>query len=181
MLTQALLKKLLEYDPETGVFTWKVATSNRVKVGDVAGCKNPDGYIVIRIDRKHYQAHRLSWLFVNGYFPEYQIDHINGVRDDNRLCNLRESTNVCNMQNCKMSKNNTTGIPGVSRYKAAGKYQAQIMINGKRKHLGFYRNIVNAALARFTIEQQCPDWHCDAQNSTKQAIDRKFPGLLKNY
>ena len=181
MITQARLKKLIKYDPETGVFRWKVATTNSVKAGDVAGCKNPYGYIQIRIDGKIYRAHRLAWLFVHGYFPEHQIDHANGVRDDNRLCNLREVTQACNMQNCKKQINNSTGMPGVYWNKAAGKYLAQIWIHGKHKYLGYYDDLENAALARFTIEQQCEHWHCDFLNSTRKAIDRKFPGLLKNY
>ena len=180
MITQKLLKKLLKYDAETGVFRWKIGRRGCRK-GSVAGCKNSYGYIHIMIDWKNYKAHRLAWLYVNGYFPEHDIDHINGIRDDNRLCNIREVTMQCNMQNCKKRITNSTGIRGVCWHKRARKYMAQITIHGKRKHLGYYRNLGNAALARFTVEQHCEHWHCDARNSTRKAIDRLFPGMLDNY
>ena len=89
-LTQKRLKELLDYDPKTGIFTWKYANNNR-KAGSKAGYKAKDGYIAISIDSKRYLAHRLVWLFVYGHFPKYDIDHINRIRDDNRIENLQKA------------------------------------------------------------------------------------------
>ena len=90
MITQEELKELLDYNPETGLFTWNVY--NNIKNKTTAGTFN-DGYIQIKIKQKIYQAHRLAWLYVYGEWPKGQIDHINGIRDDNRIENLRDVTN----------------------------------------------------------------------------------------
>ena len=82
-LTQERLKELLHYDPETGYFTWKISPNNAVKVGSVAGT-SMNNYIRIIIDHKAYLAHRLAFLYMEGYFPEHEVDHINRIRDDNR-------------------------------------------------------------------------------------------------
>ncbi|MCK9994454.1 MAG: hypothetical protein Dbin4_02974, partial [Alphaproteobacteria bacterium] len=98
-LTQSRLKELLHYDPDTGVFTRRVQTSSNARVGDVAGCLHPEGYRHIQIDGKRYAAHRLAWLYMTGEWPTNQLDHLNGVRDDNRWGNLREATHGQNQQN----------------------------------------------------------------------------------
>ena len=175
MITQDSLKELLSYDPETGVFVWRVS-KGAAKAGSEAGGVNDRGYIQIRINRKPYFAHRLAWLYVHGYFPEHDIDHVNGIKTDNRLSNLRESSRQCNMQNQCMKSNNTSGIPGVCWHKAAKKWQAKIQISGKRIHLGFHETKKAAAAARYQFEQDCQDWHCDARNSTLKAIEREFGG-----
>jgi hypothetical protein len=113
MITQKQLKELLSYDSNTGVFTWIKKTSNRAPVGNVAGYLNHDGYVYIKINNKIYSAHRLAWLFTNKAYPENMIDHINGNRSDNRICNLREATRVENAYNQKKQKNNTSGVKGV--------------------------------------------------------------------
>lgn len=101
MLTQDRLKELMRYDEETGILTRRVSTSSNARAGDIAGSKDKDGYLVIRIDKKLYRAHRLAFLYVYGRFPEEFTDHINGIRDDNRISNLREVTRQENMQNQK--------------------------------------------------------------------------------
>lgn len=113
-LTQERLKELLHYDPETGIFTWKVSRGPARK-GDVAGPRvSPRGYSILRVDGPHYLQHRLAWLYVYGVFPILQIDHINGVRTDNRIQNLRLATNGENQSNAKLQKNNTSNYKGVS-------------------------------------------------------------------
>ena len=137
-LTHERLLEVLDYNQETGIFIWKVAKISRAKVGDVAGYMR-NGYIFIMIDGNEYRAHRLSWFYVNGEWPSSQIDHINGIRDDNRLVNLRTVNHSENGQNQRKAKSsNTTGFLGVSFHKARKNFTAQIELNGKKKHLGCF-------------------------------------------
>lgn len=138
ILTQERLKELLHYNPETGIFIWIVRTGMRNKVGCVAGTKNPTGYIQIGIDRKFYRVHRLAFLYMTGYCDETKaVDHINGIRDDNRYCNLRLVCALENRQNQKKAQiNNKLGFLGVSA--SRGKIRAIIMSNGKKSYLGYF-------------------------------------------
>jgi len=139
MLNQILLKKLLNYDENTGIFTRRISLHGKVKVGDIAGTIANDGYCHIRVDSKRYQAHRLAWLYVHGEWPTNQIDHINGIRNDNRIANLREATRSENQQNRKTSNyNSTSGYLGVSVNKDA--YTSYIRLNGKIIYLGRFKN-----------------------------------------
>ncbi len=128
-LTAEELRELLNYDQETGIFTRKVSTSNRVKVGAVAGCSGGDGYLLIMVQSRLYQAHRLAWLHTHGVWPKGQIDHINRDRSDNRIANLRDVTQKQNLQNRSKSSTNTSGHPGVSWNKRISKWQASIKHN----------------------------------------------------
>ena len=136
-LTHARLTQLLHYDPETGVFTRKTAVGGR-KIGEISGCKNTNGYIEIGIDRHLYKAHRVAWFYMTGEWPRRFIDHINGVKDDNRFANLRTATNSENTRNSRMRNDNTSGLKGVTFHKASGKWCAQIMKHGKQNHLGLF-------------------------------------------
>ena len=126
MLNQKTLKKHLDYDPETGIFKWKTANSHRIKVGDVARTPRSDGYIQIKLFNKPYLAHRLAWLYVNGEFPKDHMDHINGVKMDNRIVNLRAVTQAENNRNKPMRKDNTSGVMGVVWCKRDQKWQVMI-------------------------------------------------------
>ncbi len=103
-LTQDRLKELLHYCPETGVFTWIKTNGSRGKKGNIAGSINPIGYLDIGVDSKVYKAHRLAFLYVEGYFPEYGLDHINRNKSDNRWSNLRQVSQTCNMRNVKKER-----------------------------------------------------------------------------
>lgn len=140
MLTAERLKELLVYSEETGSFLWRGAHSRRVKAGDIAGSVSPKGYIVIGVDKKTYRAHRLAWLYVHGRWPLNDIDHINCIKADNRIVNLREITNAENQQNIKsaISSNKTSGFLGVSRSANRKKWRATIAINGQDIHLGYF-------------------------------------------
>jgi len=148
MLTQQTLKSILHYNPDTGIFTYLIANSNRVKVGDIAGCLHPNGYIYIQINYKPYRAHRLAWLYMYGKFPDNQVDHINGIRSDNRIVNLRDVTNQENGRNRRITKRNTSGFTGVCWYKQCSKCQAQIRVNSKQIHLGLFDNKEDAIATR---------------------------------
>src|SRR5690606_33892628 len=110
---QALLRELIYY-PETGQFIRRVDTGGSAFSGDVAGTLGSDGYITIMIARVAYKAHRLAWFYVYGTWPPDQIDHINRIKHDNRIKNLRLSTASLNGRNCSKRKNNSSGITGVA-------------------------------------------------------------------
>lgn len=152
-LTAEYLRSVLHYDQETGIFTRKVSTSNSVKAGDVAGCPGGDGYLQITVCSRKYQAHRLAWLYIHGSWPKDQLDHVNRVRTDNRISNLREVTNKQNMQNAGKRSDNTSGHPGVSWHKQRSKWRAQIEHNQKRIHLGYFTDIEDAIAARKAAEK----------------------------
>ena len=152
-LTAEHLRSILHYSPETGIFTRKISTAHRVKVGDAAGCPRGDGYLQIAVLSRRYLVHRLAWLYVYGVWPEDQLDHVNRVRTDNRISNLREVTNKQNHQNKSKSSNNTSGHPGVVWHKRASKWQAQIMHNYKLIHLGYFSILEEAIAARKAAEK----------------------------
>lgn len=145
-LTQQRLKELLHYDQASGLFAWKLRTSNVVRVGDVAGTKT-NGYTQIKLDGVIYKAHRLVWLYVYGCWPSHQVDHINGIRDDNRLANLREADNKQNQENTGLKSNNSTGFRGVVWYKRHQKFMARVHHHGKQIHLGYFDTAKEAAAA----------------------------------
>lgn len=145
MITQLELKKVLHYDPDTGVFTWLVSRSS-VKALDLAGTLSK-GYIRIKINRKHYTAHRLAWLYMYGIMPKDGIDHINNIKADNRIINLREATHSENMRNRLLTVRNSTGYKGVAFCKRAKKFKVTITFNLKRIHLGYFIDAKSAALA----------------------------------
>ena len=127
-----LLNELLNYDPLTGEFTWKVGRG-RARKGAIAGNHRPDGYRYIKINREYHYAHRLAWLIMTGNGPgEYQIDHIDGNRHNNKFSNLRLATNSQNGMNSKIQSNNTTGIKGLYLDKQRKKWAPEITVNGKR-------------------------------------------------
>lgn len=137
LITFERLKELLTYDRETGVFSW-IANRGRAKAGAVAGTIHHKGYSVIQIDGHLYLAHRLAWMYETGDWPQHQIDHINGQRRDNRIANLRQATRAENVRNQKRAIHNTSGLKGVSWHKIRKKFQANIMFEGKAKHLGLF-------------------------------------------
>lgn len=135
-LTAERLREVLDYDRETGVFAWKVTTSNRAKAGTIAGHKHIFGYTIIMVDGHRYPAHRLAWLYQTGKWPNQIIDHINGCPNDNRFSNLREATHVENSRNSRKPSNNTSGFKGVRLDKRWNRWVAEIRTDGKRKSLG---------------------------------------------
>ena len=149
MLTQTELKRIWHYDPDAGFFTRLVAFANQTKIGDIANAHDGHGYILIGIAGKRYKAHRLAFLYMTGSFPANDVDHINGIRDDNRWVNLRDATQTINSQNLrKPRENNKSGYLGVFWHKASGKWGAAITINSKGIHLGLF-TVKEEAAARY--------------------------------
>jgi hypothetical protein len=146
MLTVERSRELLDYDPETGVFRWK-CRRKRIEKGSTAGSIWKDGYCRVQIDRRSYAAHRLAWLHVYGYWPADQIDHINGVRDDNRFCNLRAATPRENVRNSKVHGDNKSGLKGVRRATSSRKWEAAIRINSTYVYLGRFDTAEDAHAA----------------------------------
>lgn len=144
MLTQAELKSYLHYNPETGIFTWAKRTSKSVCIGEIAGNTSFYGYIEIRLLGKLYKAHRLAWLYVYGKLPSGDIDHINRIRNDNRIENIRDIPHSLNIINQKLKTNNTSGIRGVSWDKSRNKWEVKLYINGKSKSLGRFDSLIDA-------------------------------------
>jgi hypothetical protein len=141
------LHNILDYDEDTGIFKWKVRKGNSIYVGDIAGSFYTSGYRRIIINGIDYKEHRLAWYYVYAKWPEKLIDHIDGIKYNNAISNLREVTNSENMQNQKTAmKNKTSGssIPGVYFYRNNNKYCAQLQINGKLKSFGSYSTIEEA-------------------------------------
>lgn len=149
---QDYLKSILRYDFQIGRFFWIVARGTRGIVGNMAGNLDPDGYRSISIDGKNFKEHRLVWLYVNGEMPKDQIDHVNHIRDDNRIENLRVVSNQENSRNVTMRNNNTTGVMGVCRYKRDNRWRACINVDGKTKHLGYFEDFFEAICARKSAE-----------------------------
>lgn len=138
MLTQEFLKQHLSYNKDTGLFTWLKINkyTKKIKIGDIAGSLDIDGYLRIGIFYKPYLAHRLAWLYVYGEWPKNQIDHINGIRNDNRIENLRDVSQRENCQNRLIHRNGK--LVGSWFDKTKNKWQATIRINKKQINLGYY-------------------------------------------
>ena len=160
-LTQKRLRELLHYNPETGVFKWNLLVGRSV-VGGTAGSLDKDGYRHIGINKKDYKAHRLAWLYINGYFPENQVDHINRKKDDNRFKNLREVSQTCNNRNMGNPCHNTSGVKGIVWHRGTKKWRAQLMVNKKMFHLGLYKDFLDAVCARLAGEQRLNWSECDS-------------------
>ncbi len=146
-ITKDLINKYLCYDPNSGVFTWKVYRSRLARPGSIAGSLHSKGYIQIVIEGRPYFAHRLAWILVNNSHPD-EVDHINGVRSDNRISNLRNSSRKDNSLNTGLTKRNKSGIKGVSFNARYNAWQSYGSINGKGIHLGQFKNIADAIAAR---------------------------------
>lgn len=147
-LTQARLRELLNYNPETGDFVWLKTASAKATKGSVAGCLyHPRNYRIIRVDQVRYPAHRLVWLYVHGRWPSNEIDHINANPSDNRLANLREATVTQNKQNTGPHKDAQSGLKGMWYRRERSRWVAQIVVGGELKRLGSFRDKLAAARA----------------------------------
>jgi hypothetical protein len=154
LITQQKLHDLFIYDCDTGVFIRRIATgrNGRHRVGTIAGSIQNTGYIVIYVNGARYVAHRLAWLYMFGEWPLNDLDHINGVKKDNCIKNLRLATRRENMQNVAKHKHNTSGLKGVSWHEPRKKWRAYIFNNYKQIHLGLFDSKDAAFQARKNAE-----------------------------
>jgi hypothetical protein len=151
ILTQERLRFLMDYDPDTGLFTRKVKVKHQ-PAGAIVGTSGTRGYLQCNIDGKPYKLHRLAWLYVHGEWPADQIDHINHITSDNRLCNLRVVSCAENHQNRARKTNSASGYLGVTWHKRDRRWQAHLEVNGKAIHLGSYQDLDLAVAARKQAE-----------------------------
>lgn len=145
-LTGSRLAQLFDYIPETGEFIRKITAGGEV-AGTVAGSLNDQGYVKLNIDRQLFAGHRLAWVWMFGTWPKNEIDHINGIRNDNRIANLREATITQQCRNSKKYKNNTSGYKGVNWSHEFQRWEARIRVEGRLQLIGRFKNIEAAAAA----------------------------------
>lgn len=149
------LRALLDYNPQTGALTWRTRKGdgretsrwNSRYAGREAGGINAIGYRNISIFGRSYSAHRLIWAIAYGEWPEDEVDHINNVRHDNRIANLRQATTSQNAMNRLRRSDNKAGYKGVRFYKRTGRWMASIRVNGKQQHLGYFDTAKQAHIA----------------------------------
>ena len=187
-LTQEELKELLHYDPDTGVFTWKKGRQGRIKKGGIAGNEDQSGYCKIVVKGKRYGAHRLAFLYMEGYFPEHQVDHINRDRGDNRWVNLREATHTCNMRNCSRSKNKKHDLPKGVFFRINEKtpyFISGIGIKGLRRECkvgghSYHSSLGEACALRFALEQCLGFPECDRSSEAGQWMREIISGVRED-
>ena len=148
-LTKELIEQYFDYDKNTGDFIRKISIS-QTKAGDKAGyVKKSDGYVYIRFLGKIYTAHRLAWIMSYGQNPKSDIDHVNCIRSDNRIDNLRLATRSLNLHNSSARSRNSSGHKGIKFVsKGKRKWMAMVMINYKQHYIGVFHTIEEAVQAR---------------------------------
>lgn len=155
-LTAELAREFYDYDAETGVLRWRKKFCACVNPGDVAGTLNSDGYLQVGFKFKVYTVHRVAWLHATGKWPDGVIDHINGIRTDNRLVNLRDASLAVNQHNRRgLARNNTSGFTGVRRLQNA--WRAGIWRDGKSHFLGYFQTPEEAHAAYLQAKRQLHD------------------------
>jgi hypothetical protein len=151
-LTAEYVRSILDYSPETGIFTWKVRADASVQwngkfAGKRAGTLNNRGYRQICINGRDYYEHRVAYLIMEGHWPEYEIDHRDGAPADNRWAKLRPARHSQNCANRRLRADNTSGVKGVSWNRATQKWRVQVRECGKRRYLGYFTDRTQAAAA----------------------------------
>ena len=152
------LHKMFTYNPETGLL-------KRKRNKQVVGTLNGKGYLDVSIEGKNHRVHRVCYCMYHGYWPENDIDHINQIKTDNRIKNLREVSRSCNMRNSKLHTNSSSGVKGVSWNKQRKKWKTYITINNKNIYVGFFKDFDSAVMARYIAELN-HNWHkCEKESS----------------
>lgn len=143
--TQAEIRELIDYDPATGLVVWKAAAGRGCE-GRIAGCPDAKGHLRIRFRGKSFRLHRVIWLWMTGVSPDFEIDHEDRVKSNNRWANLRPADDSLNAMNRSLQANNTSGFKGV-HMDERGRYVAQIRAGGQKHKLGRYATAAEAAAA----------------------------------
>lgn len=159
-LSLAEVQSLIDYDPATGEMIWrrreglvgKAAAWNTRYAGTAIRVIDNKGYICVQVYRKKYRGHRVVWLLHYGTWPSLDLDHINGIKHDNRISNLREATVAQNGYNVGLTSRNSSGVRGVFWHATARKWQAGIRAEGSDIYLGLFVHLSDAAKARRDAE-----------------------------
>lgn len=155
----AYLESVADYDPELGGFIVHTQPAHTWsdKVGKCLGTLTLTGYLNISIAGINRRQSHLVWLWYHGSWPRFQIDHINGVKDDDRIENLRDVPRELNNRNRKLNSNNKTGITGIRFDTPQNKYAVQIRAKGKRVHIGRFNTLLEAARALAAFHEENPN------------------------
>lgn len=147
-LSQERLKEVLDYNPDTGVFTWKISTTNAIQIGQVAGKRTNYGYLRIQIDGVRYKAHTLAWFYIYGEWT--RLDHKDRCGANNAISNLRKASSSQNMVNRSgWGKTKSKGV-----YPCGDKFEARVHYQGISIYLGLYNSIEEAAASRVNIMKE---------------------------
>ncbi|EPY4328991.1 HNH endonuclease [Klebsiella variicola] len=164
-ITIDYLNEALSYCPKTGILRWKVrpvhhfkseagmrATNSRF-AGKPTGSPDTYGHLQVGVNGRLYLAHRLAWAIFYGAWPDDEIDHISGIKTDNRIDNLRVVSTRVNCKNKRICRKNESGVTGVYWYKSRNLWRAKITVDGKHKHIGYFSSIEDAKKARVEAQK----------------------------
>ncbi|QXE08542.1 HNH endonuclease [Pseudomonas sp. AN-B15] len=154
MLTYDQAISALTYNPATGMLTWNSSPNTRIVPGRTAGSKGTNGYIRIKMGGKTYLAHRVAWLIHRGNWPDGQIDHVDGCRQNNAIANLRDSTPSQNQHNQALRKTNKSGVKGVSWNPDSRKWHVQVTLSRKVYNGGHYECLAEATTVAATLRDR---------------------------
>jgi len=160
------LDSLLKYSPKTGRMVWRKSSCSRDLTGKEVGHINNQGYRRFKIGCEEYSVHRIAFFLMTKKLPKEEIDHINGIRSDNRWSNLREATRLQQSHNLRLKCSNTSGVNGVYWSKLHNKWRAKLTYEKKAKNLGFFINWFDAVCARKSAENYY-DFHPNHGNKAK--------------
>lgn len=165
LISHDRLLSVLSYDSETGDFTWRVTMGPKARAGMRAGRPLSKDYWRVCVDQQDYSAHRLAWFYVHGTWPVQEVDHINRIKNDNRIANLREATRAENHQNRDLLSSNKSGFAGVHLHSRSLKWRAVISVGGKKVRLGEFPTKELAGAAYASAKAKLHTFHPTAEAS----------------
>lgn len=170
-MNQLRVRELFDYDVVAGMLVRKTKIG-KCHPGDIAGVVRKDGRRAIKVDYVSYLAYRLVWLWHNGYLPETGIDHIDRNNSNDRIENLREVSQTCNLRNTGNWSNNKSGVKGVTFDPSKNQWLVRIWLAGRRKYLGLHNDFTEAVAHRLAAEQ-CLNWEtCDSSSPAYEYMRR---------
>lgn len=145
--TNDQVAEYMSYNPETGIVCWKKNTGRKAKVGKPCGRPDKDGYLRVGFLKRDYKLHSVCWFLYYGYWPKVLLDHKNRIKNDNRICNLREANSFQNMANSTLRKNNKSGHAGVFKM-PSGRWRVIVRSENVPHYIGTFKDLELAVQAR---------------------------------